>query len=98
MKSVMKSLLAAGLLLVSANTMALEQFEQFGVINKLNYSGFIVSGQKYRIAPGAKLRSNDASRKRLSDFRQGDRIYFKGKILNNAYLVYLVVYERPTPS
>ena len=76
----------------------MDSFQEFGVIKSLDYSGFTVRGREYRIAPGAKLRSNDAGRKRLSDFRKGDRIYFEGKILNGSYLVYLVVYETPVPS
>ena len=77
---------------------ALQGFEQFGVIKALDYSSFTIRGQKYRISPGARLKSNDASRKRLSDFRAGDRIFFQGKILNGAYLVDLIVYETPIPS
>ena len=77
---------------------ALQSFERFGVIKALSYSTFSVRGQEYRITPGARLNSNDASRKRLSDFRKGDRIYFQGKILNGVYLVDLIVYETPIPS
>ena len=99
MKSLLKKVLLFGALsLFALGAQALEDFEQAGLIKSVNYSGFTVDGVRYRIAPGAKLQSNDPSRKKLSDFQQGDRIYFEGKIMNGAYLVYLVVYEKPIAS
>ena len=99
MKSLLnKILLFSAVSLFAVAAQAVEDFEQAGLIKSVNYSGFIVDGVRYRIAPGAKLQSNDPSRKKLSDFRQGDQIYFEGKIMNGAYLVYLVVYEKPIPS
>ena len=99
MKRLLKPLLMGFvLMLATTGVQALEPFEGAGVIHSLNYSGFTVDGVRYRIAPGAKLSSNDPGRKRLSDFRPGDQIYFEGKIMNGAYLVYLVVYETPIAS
>jgi hypothetical protein len=91
-------LLVTSLMLPWATTEALETFEQAGVISGLGYDTFTVNNQKYRIAPAAKLNSTDASRKRFSDFRTGDQIYFKGKILNGVHYVDIIVYETPSLS
>ena len=58
-----------------------EAFEQAGPIGAISYAGFSVEQQEYRIAPGAKLKSFDSSRRRLSDFRPGDVIVFTGKVI-----------------
>ena len=90
--------LAAALLLPWTLAEAVEPFQKFGVISSVSSSGFTIRDQAYRIAPGAKLRSDDPSRKRLSDFKKGDKIYFEGKIVGEDYLIDYIVYESPVPS
>jgi len=91
-------LIAAALLLPLANAQAMEKFRQAGTITSLAYDRFTVRGVEYRISPGAKLRSDDASRKKFSDFKRGDRIYFEGNVMGGIFYVELIVYETPVPS
>ena len=76
---------------------AVETFEQAGPIGTINYTGFTVEQQEYRIAPGAKLKSFDASRRRLSDFRTGDIIIFTGTVISGVYYVDLITFYAPKP-
>jgi hypothetical protein len=91
-------LLTASLALSSTSVDAVETFEQAGPIAEIGYSGFTVEQQKYRIAPGAKLKSYDASRRKLSDFKKGDVIIFKGKVISDVYYVDLITYYAPKPN
>lgn len=91
-------LIAVSLLLPLTNAQAVEKFREAGIIASLSYDSFTVRGVVYRIAPTAKLRSEDASRKKLSDFKPGDRIYFEGQRIGGVFYVELVVYEIPMPS
>ena len=91
-------LVIASLMLPWATTAALETFEQAGAITELGYDEFTVRGKDYRFAPGAMLQSNDSKRNRFSDFKLGDAIYFKGKILNGVNYVDIIYYETPEPS
>ena len=97
-QNIVKFLLIAILVFLWANAQALETFEEGGVITKMGYSEFTVNNQKYRISPGAKLQSFDPSRKKLSDFKAGDRILFKGKVLSGVHYVDLIVYHPPFAS
>ena len=54
--------------------------------------------QEYRIAPGARLKSFDASRRRLSDFKKGDVIIFTGKAISDVYYVDVITYYAPKPT
>ncbi len=91
-------LIVSALLLPWTTAGALETFEKAGFISDLGYDLFVIRGQSYRIAPGAKLRSNDAARQKFSDFKVGDEIWSKGKILNGVYYVDIISYETPEPS
>jgi hypothetical protein len=90
--------LAAALLLPWTIAEAVEPFQMFGIIKSVSSNGFTIRDQKYRIAPGAELKSNDPARRRLSDFRKGDEIYFEGKIIGDDYLVDFIIYKTPVPS
>ena len=89
-------LVVASLMLPWTTTGALETFERGGAISAVGYDKFTVEQQEYRVAPGAKLQSFDATRKQFSDFRPGDAIMFQGKVLNGVHYVDLIVY-RPMP-
>jgi len=91
-------LVITALMLPWATTGALETFEKSGYIAELSYDKFTLRGQDYRISPNAKLKSNDARRKKFSDFKKGDEIYFKGKILNGVHYVDIIYYETPEDS
>ncbi len=78
-----------------ATTEALETFEKAGLIASVGYDKFTIKKQEYRISPSAQLKSNDARRKKFSDFKKGDEIYFKGKILTGVYYVDIIFYEKP---
>ena len=88
-------LLIVSLLLPWATTEAMDKFEKAGIISSIGYDKFSIRDQEYRLAPRAKLKSNDAARGKFSDFRKGDRIYIQGIILNNIYYVDIIVYETP---
>ena len=91
-------LVISSLMLPWATTAALETFDQAGVITDLGYDKFTVNGRDFRFAPGALLQSNDSKRSRFSDFKRGDEIYFKGKILDGVNYVDIIYYETPEPS
>lgn len=91
-------LLVTSLLLPWTTTGAIETFEQAGTISNVGYDKFTVNRKVYRIAPGAKLNSSDSSRTKFSDFKKGDEIYFKGKVLNGVNYVDIIVYVTPVPS
>lgn len=91
-------LLVTSLLLPWGTTGALDTFEQAGTISDVGYEKFTVKKKQYRIAPGVKFKSSDASRNKFSDFKKGDQIYFKGKILNGVRYVDIIVYLTPVPS
>jgi len=80
------------------STTTVKTFDKAGVIVKLGYDKFTVGDKDYRFAPGASLNSNDSGRKKFSDFKLGDRIYFKGKILNGVNYVEIIYYKTPEPS
>ncbi len=91
-------LIVSALMLAWTSAGALETFEGAGIITDRGYDKFEVRGQSYRIAPGAKLRSNDAKRQKFSDFKKGDEVWFKGKVLNGVNYVDIISYETPEPS
>ncbi len=83
----------------SKSTIAtVKTFDQAGVIVKLGYDKFTVGDKNFRFAPGATLNSNDSRRKRFSDFKLGDHIYFKGKILDGVNYVDIIYYTTPDPT
>ena len=77
------------------STSTVKTFDQAGVITRLGYDKFTVNGSDFRFAPGALLNSNDSNRQSFSDFKTGDHIYFKGKILNGIKYVDIIYYETP---
>ena len=91
-------LVISSLMLPWATTAALETFDQAGVITSLGYDKFTVGGRDFRFAPGALLQSDDSNRKKFSDFKLGDQIYFKGKVLNGVNYVDIIYYRTPVPS
>lgn len=91
-------LLVTSLLLPWGATGALDNFEQAGTISKIGYEEFTVNRKKYRIAPGAKLQSSDPSRSKFSDFKKGDEIFFRGKVVSGVNYVDIIIYEKPSPS
>jgi len=91
-------LVITALMLPWVTAEALETFEKAGFITSIGYDKFTIRNQEYRISPSAKLKSNDASRKKFADFKKGDEIYCKGKILNGVYYVEFIIYTKPVPS
>lgn len=79
-------------------TQALDTFEQAGYIDSVGYATITVKEQKYRLDPSLKIVSNDAQKQKFSDLKEGDPIYFKGKILSGIYYVDIIYYETPVPS
>jgi hypothetical protein len=80
------------------STATVETFDQAGVITKLGYDKFTLNGKDFRVAPRALLDSNDSKRQKFSDFKLGDEIHFKGKVLNDVNYVDIIYYETPEPS
>ena len=94
----LRILLIASLTFSSTSASAVEAFEQAGPIGAINYAGFTVERTLYRIAPGARLKSFDASRRKLSDFKKGDVIIFTGKVISGVYYVDMITYYAPKPT
>jgi hypothetical protein len=82
----------------SSSTSTVKTFDQAGVISKLGYDKFTVNGKDFRFAPGALLNSKDSKRRKFSDFKLGDEIYFKGKVLDGVNYVDIIYYETPDAS
>ena len=91
-------LLVTSLLLPWSAAEAVKGFEASGNINEMGYDTFVIRGQKYRLASDASLDSKDSSRRSFRDFKKGDFIYFKGRILNGVYYVDTIYYEIQEPS
>ena len=91
-------LLVTTLMLPWATAEALETFKKSGVISKLGYDVFTISGKKYRITAGAKLKSSDLSRQKFKDFKEGDEILVGGKVLDGVNYVDIIIYFTPDPS
>jgi hypothetical protein len=91
-------LLVTSLLLPWSAAEAVKGFEASGHLNEMGYDTFVIRGQKYRLASDARLDSDSSSRRSFRDFRKGDFIYFKGKILNGVYYVDIIYYETPEAS
>ena len=91
-------LLVTSLMLPWATTEALETFEQAGHITKVGVEQFTVRGKKYRLAPGARLQSNDPARLKIKHLKKGDEVYMKGQILNGVRYVDIIVYVKPDAS
>ena len=91
-------LIVASLLLPWTIAGAVEDFQQVGIIKSVSYDKITIRDQEYRIAPKAKLFSNDAGRRQLSDFKKGDRIYLEGKMVGGVYYIEKIIYETPIDS
>ena len=91
-------LIILALMLPWATAEALETFEKAGMISSMGYDQITLDKKTYRIAPGAKLQSEDTSRSKISDLKKGDRIFMKGTILNNVYYVDMIIYFVPVAS
>ena len=91
-------LIILALMLPWATAEALETFEGGGIITSVGYEQFTLGKQTYRIAAKATLKSGDASRSKISDLKQGDRVYIKGTILNDVYYVDKIIYYIPIAS
>ena len=91
-------LVITSLMLPWATTAALETFDHAGVITDLGYDEFTIGDRDFRFAPGALVHSNDNKRSKFSDFKRGDQIYFKGKVLDGVNYVDIIYYQTPEPS
>jgi len=91
-------LIILALMLPWATAEALETFERAGTISSIGYDEFTLNRKKYRIAPGAKLSSRDPARQKFSDFKKGDQIYFKGKVLGSVNYVDIIFFIVPDES
>ena len=93
-----KALILFSLLLPWAASEALETYERAGLISKISYSSFNIRDREYRLSPTARIQFEGKDKAKLSDFKNGDRIWFKGIILNGVYYVETIVYSLPIPS
>ena len=86
------------LMLPWSATQALDTFEKFGMISTILPDSFVVNDQVYRIHPGVRFTSNDATRQQVSDLGKGDMIVFSGNILSGIYYVDYIGYSIDEPS
>ena len=96
---VTRLLLVTSLMLPWVTAEALETFEQAGIMTKVSLDGsFTINDTTYRVASGAKLSSDSDKRQKFSDFKKGDLIWCKGRILNGARYVDIIKYQKPDES
>lgn len=89
-------LLVTSLMLPWATTAALDSFEQAGMLSSVSIDGsFVIKGKTYRMTSGATIDSPSIDRQKFSDFRKGDEVWSKGRILNGVYYVDILKYEAP---
>jgi hypothetical protein len=81
-----------------SSAQALETFEKAGVIAEVGYDMMTVFGQNYRIQPSTDVVSDEPGRKKFSDFKRGDHVWFKGFVLNGVFYIDMIVYQEPVPS
>ncbi|MCP4331996.1 MAG: hypothetical protein GY785_05030 [Gammaproteobacteria bacterium] len=81
-----------------ATAQALEEFEKAGAIVKIGSSELTISGQVYRLRSSTEVVSAAAGRRKVSDFKSGDRVYIKGIVLNGTRYISRLVYIIPSPS
>jgi len=93
-----KTLILFVLLLPWVASEALETYERAGIISKIRYSSFNIRDQEYRLSPTANIQIQGVGKAKLRDLKNGDRIWFKGKLLNGVYYVDTIVYSTPSPS
>ena len=92
------SMIIMASLLPWSSVQAMEIFEKAGVIAEVGYDMMTVFGQNYRIVPSTKLVSSDPGRKKFTDFKRGDQVWFKGFVLDGVFYVDTIVYQVPEPS
>ncbi len=82
-----KALILFSLLLPWSASEALENFERAGIISTLSYDSFKIRDQTYRLSAIAKVIIPGTDKAKLNDFKRGDRIWVKGRILGSVYYV-----------
>ena len=96
---VTRLLLVTSLMLPWVAAEALDTFEQAGTMANISLDGsFTINGTLYRVASDAKLSSSSPDRRRFSDFKRGDLIWCKGRILNGTRYVDIIKYQEPDES
>jgi len=85
-------------LLLWTTAQALETFEKAGIISAVGKNMLKVTGQEYRIYSSTRLVSADRNRRKFSDFKRGDHVWFEGTVLDGKRYVLGIIYETPDPS
>jgi hypothetical protein len=93
-------LVITALLLPWATTEALETFQKAGVVSTLDSGTIRIYHQdiNYRIGADTEIRFQKVANPDISNFKKGDEVYLRGKILNGAYYLDLIVYLPKIPG
>jgi len=93
-------LVIATLQLPWATAEALETFQQAGVISKVNSATINIHYKdiNYRIGAKTEFRFQNVAKPDTSSFKKGDEVYLRGKIVNGAYYVDVVIYMPKVPG
>jgi len=100
-----KSLLAQLLVITSlmlpwATTEALDTFQKAGVISRVDSTTVNIHHQdiNYRIGSGTEIRFQDVAQPDMRKFKKGDEVYLRGKVLQGAYYLDLIIYMPKIPG
>jgi len=93
-------LVITALLLPWATAEALETFQKAGIVSAVDSATIRIHHQdiNYRISTDTEIRFQNAANPRMSNFKKGDEVYLRGKILDGAYYLDLIVYLPKIPG
>jgi Cu/Ag efflux protein CusF len=83
-----------------ATSEALETFQKAGVISRVDSTTVNIHHQdiNYRVGSDTEIRFKDVSKPDMSNFKKGDEVYLRGKILKGAYYLDLIIYMPKIPG
>jgi len=93
-------LVITSLMLPWATTAALETFQKAGVISSVDATTVNIYHQdiNYRINSNTEIQFQNVANPGMSNFKNGDEVYLRGKILNGAHYLDLIIYLPKIPG
>ena len=93
-------LVITALLLPWATTEALETFQKAGIISAVNSGTIRIHHQdiNYRIGADTEIQFQNVAKPGMRNFKNGDEVYLRGKILNGAHYLDLIIYLPKIPG
>ncbi len=93
-------LVITSLMLPWATTGAAENFQKAGVISGVNSGTVNIHHQNinYRIRTDTEIQFPNVANPSMDNFKKGNEVYLRGKILNGVYSVDFIVYLPKIPG